>query len=295
MRGDTVERRDRSACDDCHGPAPAIASGRGGIGRVEGSDDAVARDCGDAGAGRADPGRRAAPARHPILLANGFSFFPETQRAPVDYQTVKGRVIFRAKLGEREVWALLDNGADRTLIDLQTARAGGYRLDGKTTPVYGAGGGSLASQWVSDVPVSIAGQFEARMPMLGLDMREASKILGYPIELVLGADALMHMALMIDPFSRTFHLTRSGEMDGITAGEAIALKGKRALVEIRIAGKSAMVGIDFGSNGGLALSRGAWTRAIGAKGTHWHRQRAGATGQSYDVEVYEVDKWTSAG
>ena len=224
----------------------------------------------------------------PVLLAGGISFVPEADRTPVNYQTVRGRVIFRAKIGGRAVWALLDNGADRTLIDLKTAQAAGFKLDGKTTPVFGAGGGSLPSQWVEDVPVSIAGQFEAKMPMLGLDMREASKILGYDIELVLGADALMHMALKIDPFARTFHLTPTGGMDGTTASGAIALRGKRALVEIRIGGRPAMVGIDLGSNGGLALSHTAWRR-MGATGKHLGTGSAtGATGQSYDVEVFEV-------
>ena len=231
---------------------------------------------------------RAQHAVDPALPAGGISFFPDSQRAPVSYQTVKGRVIFRAKIGNREVWALLDNGADRTLIDLKTAQAAGFKLDSRTTPVFGAGGGSLASQWVEDVPISIEGQFRARMPMLGLDMRAASKILGYPIELVLGADALMHMALRVDPFARTFHLTPTGKMDGIAASEAIALSGKRALVEIRIGGKAALVGIDLGSNGGLALSHAAWRR-MGATGTHLGTGSAtGATGMSYDVEVFEV-------
>ena len=175
--------------------------------------------------------------RDPVLLASSFSFVPEAQRAQVEYQTVKGRVVFRAKLGEREVWALLDNGADRTLIELETARAMGLKLDTAKGQVYGAGGGSLTSQWVEGVPVSIPGQFTARMPMLGLDMRAASKILGHRIELVIGADMLMYMALKIDPFTRQFHLTHTGRMDGVAGHRAIAMRGKRALVEMRIEGK----------------------------------------------------------
>lgn len=226
--------------------------------------------------------REAAPA------ANAYTFFPDGDRAPVAYQSVKGRLVFRARIGEREVWALLDNGADRTLIDMETARDAGFKLGGGNTPVFAAGGGSLASQWVSDVPVSIAGQFEARMPMLALDMRAASKILGYHIELVLGADALAHMALKIDPFARTFHLTQTGRMEGVTTADAIPMRGKRALFEVRIGGKPATVAIDLGSNGALSLSQGAWTR-MGATGKHLGTGTAtGATGKTYDVEVMQV-------
>ncbi|MCW3847729.1 pepsin/retropepsin-like aspartic protease family protein [Sphingomonas sp. LB-2] len=224
----------------------------------------------------------------PVLTASGFSFFPDADRAPVPYQTVKGRVVFRAKIGGREVWALLDNGADRTLIDLNAAQSAGYRIDTAKGLVFGAGGGSLVSQWVAEVPVSIAGQFEAKMPMLALDMTAAQKILGYKIELVVGGDTLLHMALRIDPFARTFHLTPTGRMDGVAPDQAIALRGKRALVEIQIGGKPATVGLDLGSNGGLTLTPAAWAR-LGAIGRRMGTGRAtGATGQSYDVEMVEI-------
>ncbi len=223
------------------------------------------------------------------LTASGFVFVPEAQRAPVHYETVKGRVIFRAQLAGREVWALLDNGADRTFIDLQTARGFGLKLGAQKTPVFGAGGGALPSQWVADVPLAIAGQFQTHMPMLGLDMSAASKILGYRIELVLGADALMHMALRIDPFAHSFHLTPTGKMDGVLASEAIPMRTKRALIEVRFAGKPVTVGIDLGSNGGVSLSEAAWGRT-GASGKHLGTGTAtGATGQRYDVEVLEVN------
>lgn len=227
--------------------------------------------------------------RDPVLLASAFTFVPEAQRATVQYQTVKGRVVFRAKIAGREVWALLDNGADRTLIDLETARTAGFRLDSTKGQVFGAGGGSLTSQWVASVPVSIPGQFEAHMPMLGLDMREASKILGYRIELVLGGDALMYMALKIDPFTHSFHLTHTGRMDGVVASEAIPMTGKRAVIGLRIGGEPVSVGIDIGSNGGLTLTEDKWAR-LAVTGRHLGTGSAkGATGQSYDVEVYEVD------
>ena len=231
-----------------------------------------------------------APRRDPVLAASPFTFVPQVQRAPVRYETVKDRVVFRARLAGRDVWALLDNGADRTLIDLGTARAAGLELATGTGRVFGAGGGSLTSQWVADVPVAIAGQFEARMPMLGLDMSAASKILGYKIELVLGADALMHLALMVDPFERTFHLTPSGQMAIDPGSAAIAMRGKRALIEVRIGDRPATVSIDLGSNGGLALTQAAWER-MGATGRHLGIAKAmGATGEPYEVEVIEVEE-----
>lgn len=228
--------------------------------------------------------------RGPAIAAGHFSFVPQFERAPVRYETVKGRVVFRARLAGRDVWALLDNGADRTLIDLGTAKAAGLKLATGTGRVFGAGGGALTSQWVADVPLAIAGQFETTMPMLGLDMTAASKILGYRIELVLGADALMHLALRVDPFERTFHLTPSGQMAAGPGRAAIAMRGKRALIEVRIGGKPATVSIDLGSNGGLALTEAAWAR-MGATGRHLGTAKAmGATGEPYDVEVIEVDE-----
>jgi predicted aspartyl protease len=227
--------------------------------------------------------------RDPVLLASNFSFVPEARRAEVGYTTVKGRVVFRARLGEREVWALLDNGADRTLIDLETARSMGLKLDSAKGEVFGAGGGSLTSQWVANVPVSIPGQFEAHMPMLGLDMRAASKILGHRIELVIGGDALMFMALRIDPFARRFHFTHSGRMDGVAGHAPIRLRGKRALLEVRIENKPVTVGIDLGSNGGLTLTEEAWDQ-LGLKAQHLGTGSArGATGEPYDVEVFRLD------
>lgn len=222
--------------------------------------------------------------------AEPFTFVPQVQRAPVQYETVKGRVIFRARLAGREVWALLDNRADFTLIDLAFARNTGLSLAGEGRSVVGAGGGTLASKWVADVPLAIAGQFEARMQMRGLDLSATSKVLGYKIELVLGGDALMQLALRIDPFRHTFHLTPSGMMDLTGANEAIGLQGRRALVEVRIGGKPATVSIDLGSNGGLALTEAAWKR-MGATGRHLGTGTVtGGTGEPYDVEVMEVDE-----
>lgn len=43
---------------------------------------------------------------------------PKDGRAPLAYALVEGNIVFKATLADREIWAILDTGAERSIVDV---------------------------------------------------------------------------------------------------------------------------------------------------------------------------------
>lgn len=211
----------------------------------------------------------------------------DADRGPIAYDPIDGRIAFKARLAGREVWALLDNGADDSLIDLGFARDAGLQVDAPGGAVTSLTG-SLSASRVRDVPVVVPRQFAARRALIGLDMTAAGDILGRKIALVIGADVLAEYAAVVDPVRHNFQLKPSGSVSPPASVLPITLTGKRPTLDIAIGGKPLTVAIDMGSNGSLSLTREAWTR-IGGKGTDAGLMTTtGVDGRTFVVDTVKV-------
>jgi predicted aspartyl protease len=206
-------------------------------------------------------------------------FVPKEQRAPVVYESPTGAILFRAKIADREVWAMLDTGASYSLMDIELARAAGLTIGSEEKPIK-TSRGEMMMRRVSDVSILIPGQFEARYsPLAAVDMSAVSAVIGRKIEFVLGPDFLSAMVLAVDPSKRTFQLAPSGAFKAPPGSKTITLQNGK--IEVTIGNEKALVKIDTGYNGQLNLTPTAWERIVpkdAATGTAIH---TGAEGRSY--------------
>jgi predicted aspartyl protease len=176
--------------------------------------------------------------------------------------------LFKAQIEGREVWALLDNGCDFTVIDRRFAKARGLRV-GRPVGLLRTATGSLEHSIVSDVDIVIPGQARLRGAFFAADLSMASRSLGKPIALILGKEVFRDTAVLIRPSENSFEFWPSTALSLPPEAPRLPLpKDARELVlkndvpqlDILIAGKPAMLTVDLGSNDVIALSEAAWAR-----------------------------------
>jgi hypothetical protein len=180
-------------------------------------------------------------------------------RAPVPFELVKGNILFRAHVAGKDVWAMLDNRADPSLIDTGFARDAGLRV-GPPTGVIRTATGVLEKSLLFDVPIAIPGQVEFRAPITAVDLSAYSKIMEHSIQLVVGREYLGNMELFVSPGSKTFMLGRSGSLVPPNRFAPIILENNRPQLKLLISGREALVTLDLGFSGALMLNPSAWAR-----------------------------------
>lgn len=215
-------------------------------------------------------------------------FAEPAKRSPTPYEAVNRLIIFKANVAGRDVWALLDTGAGSSLIDLAFARDAGLSV-GAPEGTINTPTGSLPKRRVSDVPVVIPGQWEARAPALAaIDLKPTSDMVGRKIDFVLGANFLSPLAVLIDPGRSTFQMGPSGAVKMSPGFPSAPLQNGKSHVEVMIGGRPAVVAIDTGFTGALTLTPAAWAR-IGSKDA---KLRSGAVvhgeGERYMVDIAEA-------
>lgn len=187
-------------------------------------------------------------------------FAPLNAHKPSPYELVHGHVVFKATVAGRDVWALLDTGAERSLIDTALAADAGLRIDAAQGSLRTSTGASIPKRRVSDVQIKIADQLDIQSPAVaGLDMAAMSEAMGRKVSFVLGADHLSQLAVKLDPTKRTLDLYPSGALRAPAGFPSVPLKGGYS-VEVLVDGKPVLVELDLGASGALTLEPEAWAR-----------------------------------
>ncbi|WP_162236465.1 aspartyl protease family protein [Sphingomonas sp. Leaf25] len=200
----------------------------------------------------------ASPAPARPVAAPVFRIVPPAVRRPVLYEAVGGLVVFRVRIAGREAWALLDNRAERSFVDLGFARQAGLTIDPRTSVRINAGSG-LNGQRVERVAVAVEGQFAVTLAsMTGIDLAPISRSIGRPIALVVGADFYRRFAVATRPGARTIAFLPGGTVE--RAGRAVDLLDARPRIAITLGGKRMIVTVDTGLSGALILTPAAWAR-----------------------------------
>ncbi len=209
----------------------------------------------------------AAPAR-PIATVPPVRLLPAAVRRPVAYETIGGLAVFRLRIAGRDAWALLDNRAERSFVDLAFARNAGLTIDPRTSARVTAGS-NLAGQRVERVPIAVAGQFAATVPtMIGIDLAPISRSLGRPIALVVGADFYRRFAVATQ--AGVLRFLPSGSVR--VAAAPVALLDARPRVTILLGGQRFVATVDTGLSGALILTPQAWAR-LGTPDAACERER----------------------
>lgn len=181
-------------------------------------------------------------------------------RKPLAIELVRGIAFFKVQIAGRKVWMMLDNGADHSLIDASLIEP----LDIKTrdapsgrpirTPT-----GTLPYRVALDVPLVIPGQLQGKIPMAAVDLKDFSRLLGHPVDAVLGADLLNASIVGLDVGRQRLEILPATAKITMPVQPITLAKGKPQF-EMMVGGKPVQVTIDLGFSGELSLSPEAWAR-----------------------------------
>jgi hypothetical protein len=205
------------------------------------------------GTGQAAP----APSKVPPQAAGAPAAAPRKTQ-PVPFTLFRGKILFEASIAGRPVVAILDSGADYSVLDSGFAKTAGLP-QGDARNIAGTTG-PIAAHVVTGVALDIPGQFHANAQMLSTDLAPMSKLLGRRVDLILGGDIMRKLALGVDFNRHLFRFGRSGmQPTGLTA---IPIQHARnaPIVTVQVEGKPLQLEVDFGFGGDLSISPEAWSR-----------------------------------
>lgn len=190
-----------------------------------------------------------------------FAFLGRDKAAPTPYEIVEGLIVFRVSVAGREVWAILDNGAQRSLMDEAFAREAGLTPGVPSGDYIAPSGAKLPRRPVFDVSLVVPGAFEAKLPTVqALNTAVMSKHMGRKIDFVFGADLAGLLVIQADPERRSLRMGPSGAVRAAPGVPLLALLDGTAQVQAMIGGKPVRLTIDLGSNSGVTLTPQAWDR-----------------------------------
>lgn len=222
------------------------------------------------------------------------TFFLDARRKPLPIELFRGIALFKATLGGRDVWMMLDNGADRSLIDVKLLEPLGISSEAREGSKVRTPTGTLPYRVALDVPLVIPGQLEIRMPMAAIDLSAMSGALGHPIDAVLGADLLNNMVFALDAGRGILQLMPVGAKVNFQVQPIILTKGKPQL-EVTVDGKPVQLTIDLGYSGEVSLSPEAWARVGPPDAKKETRLSTHAEGQAYSIDHSSVPTVTIGG
>lgn len=229
-----------------------------------------------------------APARATV------SFLKRADRKPVPIDLSNGLIAFEVEINGKRGWAILDNLAGRSTVDLAFARATGAEIGSRSVPItpgHGPGYEQVeAHRLARPLAIHFPGQMTATAALQTADLRFLPKVRDNAVALVIGQDFFRHLAFAVDFRSASFQIGPSGTINAGSASTALPITGPRAALPITINGKSLVVDIDLGSNGGLAIKPEPWDRTglTGGNQVGFSRNISGEVYSFAKVELPEL-------
>jgi hypothetical protein len=187
--------------------------------------------------------------------------FTEKNWAPTNIELLQGHVFFQAKVNGQTVWALLDNGLDRTVIAASLARELRLSSNPGFAGTVVTPRGKLETTLIPGVSVDIPGQLSFKDDLLSVDLSTISDKIGRQIGLVLGAEVLSNSSYYIDTKNMRLYIRPSGKITLNKVVPRVPLD-QGALVDVRINDLPLRLLIDLGFSGTVQLSDRAWRRVV---------------------------------
>jgi hypothetical protein len=190
---------------------------------------------------------------------------PAAELAPTPYDAGSGNILFRLTVAGREVWGILDSGAESSMVDLTLAREAGLKVSA-TPQTLQATGGAVPVWQTDNVAVIVPGQITLNHTLLpAVDLSALSQAHKRNVGFIAGQDWLKAMAVIVDPVAQVFELGPSGQTPEVPGGQVLGLHGaSQPLVDVAISGRTTRVTIDTGFNGALTLTPKAWADIVPA-------------------------------
>lgn len=214
------------------------------------------------------------------------SFEPPATHAAAAYDPSGKHIFFKAQVAGREVWALLDTGAAKTLVDLDLARAAGLKVgpaEGVLTLITGT---TIPRHRVHDIELGVPRQFTIRSELAtGADLKPISTAFKREIGLILGADLLAGFGVKIDPGRGVLDFYPSGALTPPASFPPFLPLDKDFTIEILVADQPMRVKFDLGSDSALMLKPEAWARIAPPDAKLVMATMGGADGQPHVVDT----------
>lgn len=182
-----------------------------------------------------------------------FDFVDRQIRKPLPFELMRGLIVFRIKVAGKEVWALLDNKSDTSLIDLNFAKQAGFTIDDKALPLNTPGDGKLFFYRTEAVTVEIPNQLEATAPLSATDLGPTSAFVGKPITLVIGQEYFLHLGVAINFANRTIRMGPSGALKPNARLKAVKVPKNKPELEVLVDNRPYILTLDLGANLAITL------------------------------------------
>ncbi|WCM27417.1 aspartyl protease family protein [Sphingomonas sp. QA11] len=163
------------------------------------------------------------------------------------------RVFVPATINGTLVRALLDTGAEMTVVDAKLASNLGFKLQGSGSAI--GTGGSSSVRFVNEVTIEVAGLGAISQPVAVIDLSAVSQALGHPLTLLLGKDLLKNRVLDLDLPNRRLAFHASGERQMAAEGmfRSFPEVGPLRAIPVTIGGKDVQFHLDTGSGAALTI------------------------------------------
>jgi predicted aspartyl protease len=227
--------------------------------------------------------RRAVLALIAALLTAPACAQPATHTMPFQF-VLERQIVFPITIDGKPAEAWLDSGAGAIVVDAAFAKQLGLELG---TPIKAHG----VSGQITDVHLSKADLVAGDLALPGrrvavMDLSAVQRLVGRPVQVLLGRDVFDQAIVQIDFQSRRLTLTPRGDFQP-PPGAPLPLKrsGDLRSVPIRVAGVEMSAILDLGNAGGLLIDqefaahyglldgrRASTTLSVGADGAHEETQ-----------------------
>ncbi|RST30863.1 hypothetical protein HMF7854_08430 [Sphingomonas ginkgonis] len=175
-----------------------------------------------------------------------------TPAAAEPLRLVNGRLFIDAKVNGVKTEALLDSGAEATLVDpLFAARAA--IAPGEALTIKGAGG-TQPAHLASGVTVEALGQRLARLDVVLVDLGSIRWLVGHPTRVVIGRELFDAAPVEVNIAARTVRALVPGAAGRGVAQALTPHAGIEALA-VTVNGVSAAAELDFGNGTEVKVSR----------------------------------------
>ncbi|WP_347302216.1 hypothetical protein V5740_09345 [Croceibacterium sp. TMG7-5b_MA50] len=169
-------------------------------------------------------------------------------------------MLFPVTIAGREVWGLIDNRSEFSVIDTALAEAADLEMRAPSGTFPGPTG-RVEKRQVLDVPVAIPGQFDTRMPALAaVDLQPLSALHQREIGFVLGRNILSSMFLFLDTGQRSAKIMPGGSSRATGGPSPLVLTQGSNLVELEVRGGTERAVLDLALGAGIHVSPAAYAR-----------------------------------
>ncbi|WP_437764710.1 aspartyl protease family protein [Sorangium sp. So ce281] len=204
-----------------------------------------------------------------------------------------GEVSFRAKIGGRETWAMLDSGASLTVVDA-TTQAGATFVS--TMEVSGTGSTQKIRVGLGELPsLDVGGLALRRVPTVSVPIPMLEAFGNRRPEVILGYSFFLASVVRVDYAKEELVFARStkGLVDPGATSIPFRIEEDRWVTDVLLDGTPAPVQIDTGNSKGISLVK-RWAGAHGFPGTRPALAASGRSGAGVDATSSTLFRLASA-